>query len=94
MKKIRALVFMGMALALTAATAAAAEPTGDEIMQAVYERPQGRDMTGVLTMTLIDSKGKERVRSIQQQSGSFDSGDRKIMMFLSPADVRGTSFMT
>lgn len=94
MKKIRALVFMGMALALTAATAAAAEPTGAEIMQAVYDRPQGRDITGVLTMTLIDSKGKERVRSIQQQSGSFDSGDRKIMMFLSPADVRGTSFMT
>lgn len=94
MKKTFVPMMVGIALTLIAATAAAAEPTGTEIMQAVYDRPQGRDMSGVLTMTLIDSKGKERVRSIQQQSGSFDTGDKKIMMFLSPADVRGTSFMT
>jgi outer membrane lipoprotein-sorting protein len=72
---------------------AAAEPAGTEVMQAVYDRPQGKDMSGVLTMTLIDAKGKERIRSIRQISASFGSTDKKLMVFQSPADVRGTSFM-
>jgi len=81
------------AFALTAATTAIAEPTGAAIMQAVYDRPQGKDMSGLLTMTLIDAKGKERVRSIKQALGTFGSVDKKLMVFQSPADVRGTSFM-
>lgn len=71
----------------------AAEPSGTEIMQAVYDRPQGKDVRGTLTMTLVDSKGKERVRSLRQVTGTFASGEKKLMVFLSPADVRGTSFM-
>lgn len=77
-----------------AVAAAAAEPSGAEIVQAVYDRPNSRDQTGVLTMTLVDARGKERVRSIKQISGSFASGDKKLMMFQSPADVRGTAFMS
>ncbi len=78
---------------LTAATAAIAEPTGAAIMLAVYDRPQGKDMSGLLTMTLADAKGRERVRSIKQILGTFGSADKKLMVFQSPADVRGTSFM-
>ncbi len=82
------------ALALTATAGAfAAEPTGEELVQAVYDRPQGADQSGVLTMTLVDAKGKERVRTIKQISGTFADGDKKLMVFQSPADVRGTSFM-
>ncbi|MCX7023800.1 MAG: outer membrane lipoprotein-sorting protein [Spirochaetes bacterium] len=80
-------------LALFAAASAVAEPTGAEIMLAVYVRPQGNDMSGVLTMTLVDARGKERVRSLKQISGSYGSVDKKLMTFQSPADVRGTSFM-
>jgi len=88
----KALVLL-VSFALTAATAAIAEPTGAALMQAVYDRPQGKDMSGLLTMTLIDSKGKERVRSIKQILGTYGSIDKKLMVFQSPADVRGTSFM-
>lgn len=88
----KALVLLAV-FALTAATAALAEPTGAALMQAVYDRPQGKDMSGLLTMTLIDSKGKERVRSIKQILGTYGSVDKKLMVFQSPADVRGTSFM-
>lgn len=81
------------AAVLASAALYAADPTGLDIMLAVYERPQGKDTSGILKMTLVDSKGKERVRSIKQISGSYASGDRKLMVFQSPADVRGTSFM-
>jgi len=77
----------------SAAAVSAAEPSAAELVQAVYDRPQGRDQSGVLTMTLVDARGKERVRTIKQISGSFASGDKKLMVFQSPADVRGTSFM-
>ncbi len=70
-----------------------AEPSGREIMQAVYDRPQGNDMSGTLTMTLFDSNGKERVRVIKQWIGRYGRVDKKLMIFQSPADVRGTSFM-
>ncbi|MFA6506194.1 MAG: outer membrane lipoprotein-sorting protein [Treponemataceae bacterium] len=82
-----------LAAALISVTAMAAEPSGADIMQAVYERPQGKDLSGLLTMTLVDARGKERVRSIKQISGNFAAGDKKLMVFQSPADVRGTSFM-
>ncbi len=85
---------ISLAAALFVAAAAfAADPSGAELVQAVYDRPQGKDQSGVLTMTLVDARGKERVRSIKQISGSFTSGDKKLMVFQSPADVRGTSFM-
>ncbi len=82
-----------LAIGLASAGVLAAEPTGNEIMQAVYDRDQGRDMAGTLTMTLVDAKGKERVRNIKQISVSLATGDKKLMVFQSPADVRGTSFM-
>ena len=78
---------------LTAAAVAMADPTGAAVMQAVYDRPQGDDTSGLLTMALVDSKGRERVRSIKQVSASFGAVDKKLMVFQSPADVRGTSFM-
>jgi len=70
-----------------------ADPSGAEIMQAVYDRPQGQDMSGTLVMTLTDARGGTRVRDIKQILGRFGSVDKKLMVFQSPADVRGTAFM-
>jgi outer membrane lipoprotein-sorting protein len=44
-------------------------------------------------MTLVDAKGKERVRSLDQRLATFGSIEKKIMEFKSPADVKGTAFM-
>ncbi|OHD80684.1 MAG: hypothetical protein A3J97_06085 [Spirochaetes bacterium RIFOXYC1_FULL_54_7] len=78
---------------MAVATAGAAEPTAESIMQAVYDRPQPADTSGLLTMTLIDAKGRERVRSLEQRLATFGGVDKKIMEFKSPADVKGTAFM-
>ena len=71
-----------------------AQMTGLKIIENVYNRPEGDDMLGNLTMTLINSRGGERVRKIKQFSKDFGKIEKKIMFFQYPADVRNTSFMT
>lgn len=48
------------------------------------------------TMTIIDNKGRERVRKIAQVTKLYDHGDteKKLIRFLSPADVKGTGLLT
>jgi len=67
--------------------------TALEIMRKVYNRPTGKEMEATLTMTLINANGDERVRVIKQYIKDFGKVEKKIMFFVSPADVRNTSFM-
>jgi outer membrane lipoprotein-sorting protein len=70
-----------------------AEITGKQIMEDVYNNPTGDDMQGELTMTLTNKQGESRVRTLKQYIKYGDEMDKKIMFFMAPADVRGTSFM-
>ncbi|MFH1502188.1 MAG: outer membrane lipoprotein-sorting protein [Candidatus Eisenbacteria bacterium] len=81
-------------LAVVVGSVWAEDPNGLELVENVYYRPDGDDMQSKLTMTLVNSRGDERVREIRQFM--MDSGDveKKVMFFESPADVRNTSFMS
>ena len=67
--------------------------TGKQIIDKVYNRPNGDDQTSDLTMTLINKSGAQRVREIKQFTMDFGDVEKSIMFFLSPADVKNTSFM-
>ena len=82
-----------MVVLIMTATLTAEEITGQQIIENVYNRPTGQDQEGDLTMTLINSRGDERVREIKQFLKDFGDMEKKIMFFLLPADVRNTSFM-
>jgi outer membrane lipoprotein-sorting protein len=82
-----------MMFLLFAGLISAQELTGLDIMLEVYNRPTGDDMTADLTMTLENSRGDQRVREIKQFLKEMDDMDKKIMYFMSPADVKNTSFM-
>ena len=69
------------------------ELTGLQIIENVYNRDVGEDMTADLTMTLTNSAGNNRIREIKQFSKDFGDMEKKIMFFVSPADVKNTSFM-
>ena len=71
----------------------AEEPSGLELVESVYNRPDGEDMQSRLTMTLINSRGDQRVREIRQFMKDFGDVEKSVMFFESPADVRNTSFM-
>ena len=70
-----------------------AQLTGREIVDKAYNLPTGDDMTSTLTMTLINKSGQTRVRKIKQFTKDMGSVEKSIMFFLSPADVKNTSFM-
>ena len=82
-----------LVLLLVAGSVSAEEPSALELVESVYNRPDGEDMQSQLTMALINSRGDKRVREIRQFMKDFDDVEKKVMFFESPADVRNTSFM-
>ena len=71
----------------------ATEISGLQVIENVYNRPTGADQEADLTMSLINSRGDTRLREIKQYQKDFGDVEKKIMFFISPADVRNTSFM-
>ncbi len=67
--------------------------TAEEIAMKVYTRDSPADGESDMTMTLINSKGKERVRYLHQFLKDYDEVEKKVMFFRSPADVKNTSFL-
>jgi len=71
----------------------AQDMTARQIIEKVYNRAEGDDQTSNLTMTLIHKSGKERIRIIKQFTKDMGDMEKSIMFFLSPADIKNTSFM-
>ena len=66
----------------------------------IYEKAvSGNRLDGseaVSRMVIIDKKGRERIRDTAQITKLYDNGEteKKLIRFLSPADVKGTGFLT
>jgi len=90
MKNLKLIV---IATLIVASFSANAQLTGRQIVEKAYNRPTGDDQTSNLTMTLTNKSGSQRVRKIKQFTKDFGEVEKKIMFFLSPADVKNTSFM-
>ncbi len=82
-----------LAFLLVVNISAKAQLTGRQIVEKAYNQPTGDDRVSTLTMTLINSHGKTRVRKIQQFMKDFGDVEKSIMFFVSPADIKNTSFM-
>ncbi len=64
--------------------------TGYGIMEKYDARIIPHDMTAVMTMTIVDRKGRSLTREVK----NYRLGDdRQIMWFLKPADVKGSGFL-
>ena len=93
MKTKRLHIMVLSLILLPAIMISGAELTGLQIVENVYNRDTGKDSKGNLTMSLINSQGNKRVREIKQFVKDFGKVEKKIMFFMSPADVRNTSFV-
>ena len=91
MKTIKLVV--AIAVILATSFGANAQLTGRQIVEKAYNLPTGDDRTSVLTMTLTNKSGQTRVRKIQQYTKDLGDTEKSIMFFLTPADVKNTSFM-
>ena len=83
-----------VAIALIALVSLSAALSGEEVIQEVYTRDSGNNMSANLVMTLTNSRGSTRERSIQQYRQNDSDGEKKIMFFLAPSDVKNTSFLS
>lgn len=69
--------------------------TAEAVARAMEERDTGRDSRGELRMRLIDRQGRARERSlsIATLKGTGGKGDKTLVRFTYPNDIRGTSFL-
>lgn len=81
-------------LVLTPGRTLAREPDGRQIMTLVDERPDGEDRTSVIKMTLINRRGRQRVREMRSFSKDYGKDKKSVMVFVKPADVRDTAFLS
>ena len=66
------------------------------IVDRSYETIKLAGAEATATMTIVDDKGRERIREIAQITKLYDNGDteKKLVRFLAPADVKGTGLLT
>ncbi len=89
----RKITLIFLVLMVISTVLSAQEITGLKIIENVYNRPAAQDQSADLTMSLINSRGNERVREIKQYLKDTGDVEKKIMYFVAPADVYNTSFM-
>ena len=70
-------------------------PDGREIMQKSRDVSKLAGMEAVSTLRIYDAKGRERVRQTSMASKLFENGatEKRIIRFLSPAEVKGTGML-
>ncbi len=64
------------------------------IMAAVEKRNRGDRVLGRIVMTITDNAGRKRQRVVRSWQMDFSEGTRQLMMFESPADVKGTGMLS
>ena len=85
-----------MCLITVTGSGMAAELSGRAIADRSFEATRLAGAEAVSVMTIIDEKGRERVRKIAQVTKLYDNGDteKKLVRFLSPPEVKGTGLLT
>ena len=70
--------------------------SGNEIYEKAVSTSRLDGSEAVSRMIIIDKKGRERVRDTAQITKLYDNGktEKRLIRFLSPADVKGTGFLT
>ena len=88
-------IIEGLVLLIATTSMYASPITGEQIMQKVYDRDTGNNMQANLKMEIMNSRGQVRERDIIQVSQEDQDGkEKKLMFFLSPADVKDTGFLS
>ncbi len=84
---------MTVAVALLATSVLFAQ-TGRDIMLKADSRPEPKTTQSELTMTIINKKGKQRVRKLKAYTMEVGNDEKTLMFFEYPGDVKGTGFLT
>jgi len=94
---------LALCLSLFALTAAGASPSAtgaspsdlsaEQIARNVQDRDTGKDSRAELRMKLFDRRGRVRDRALTLMTLRRPAGDRSLIRFMYPNDIRGTGFL-
>lgn len=72
-----------------------AQPDARKIMENAREASKIVGLEAISTLRIYDARGRERVRQTSVASREFDNGttEKRIIRFLSPAEVKGTGML-
>jgi hypothetical protein len=92
---MRALTLLVIVVSLLGPAPASQRVTADEVARRVRDRDTGRDSRAALRMKLYDRRGRVRERALSMLTlkGKTDAGDRLLIRFTYPNDIRGTGFL-
>ncbi len=95
MKKTKiAVSFMAVLISIPCAAGFSAQKSGRDIAVLVDERPDGKDRKMQMKMTLINRRGRTRVREMVSYSKDYGKDSKTLFYFRQPADVKGVGFLT
>ena len=96
MKLATATMFVAIASAVMTTGAFASPEKGLEIAIEADSRDKGfGDSTAQITMILMDKYGQSTERAIRNRTfEGYNEGDKSLVIFDSPGDVRGTAFLS
>ena len=94
--KFMQIIFIALVSCLFAVNVYASDGRGLEIATEVDARDNGfGDTTSTMTMTLFDQYGNSTSRKIRNRTlEGTDEGDLSLVIFDTPADVKGTAFLS
>lgn len=75
------------------AMADAARPTGAEIMDKMYTRPEGKDRTGIMTMTLTNGEGAKKVLTFKYYIKEYGRDKKSLITFSEPEQLQGMGLL-
>jgi hypothetical protein len=96
MKGTKTLTFTLTLLLISSWLIAQENLTGREIADRAIESTKLVGVEAVATMTIIDGKGRERIRKVAQVTKLYDNGntEKRLIHFMEPADVKGTGLLS
>jgi outer membrane lipoprotein-sorting protein len=68
-------------------------PSGMEIAKKTHDRNDGANVSRKLTMELIDTRGKSRIRETKTFRKYFGTERRTAIFYETPSNVKGTAFL-
>jgi len=93
---MRAILATAVAAILTATfpTGQAAELTGRQVIDQVFDRQDRSYEYEEQVMTLVEQSGAKEERQVKRYKRSVDGGSRSLLVFTEPAGVKGTALLT
>lgn len=91
-------VGVAMAMSFFAGTVSFAQdqgtPTGEELVRKVNERDDGVSLTRMMTIEMIDKRGKTRKQVTKTFRKYYGEEKRSAIFYVEPANIKDTAFLT